>query len=119
MASNPRALCRGQFEVLNMDYFRNSMGPGKNACAARAPIRATFTRLSSSEALHGYRSVSDYSRVFNSKDACESINPDEAFAYGKAAQAAILTGVGSSQVQDLLLLDVTPPSMGLVTASGV
>ena len=48
-----------------------------------------------------------------------SINPDEAVAYGAAVQAAILTGDGSSQVQDLFLLDVTPLSMELKTAGGV
>ncbi|XP_065210420.1 heat shock 70 kDa protein II-like [Planococcus citri] len=50
---------------------------------------------------------------FDRKELSKSINPDEAVAYGAAVQAAVLNGDGSKQVQNLVLFDVIPLSLGI------
>lgn len=56
---------------------------------------------------------------FNGKELNKNINPDEAVAYGAAVQSAILSGNTNSKTSEMVLLDVTPLSLGIETAGGV
>jgi len=59
------------------------------------------------------------SQEFMNKTLCRSINPDEAVAYGAAIQAAILSKVNSPVLDNVLLLDVSPLSIGIKTVGGI
>ena len=107
------SITRARFEELNADLFRSTMDPVEKAIRDakmdKSQIHDIVLVGGSTRIPKVQKLLQDF---FNGKELNKSINPDEAVAYGAAVQAAILHGDKSEEVQDLLLLDVAPLSLG-------
>jgi molecular chaperone DnaK len=118
-ASGPKhiqkSLTRAKMEQLTDDLFERTIKPVK-ACLTDAGIEASkIDELVLVGGMTRMPRVVETARTLVNKQPHQGVNPDEVVAIGAAVQAGVLKG----EVKDVLLLDVTPLSLGIETLGGV
>jgi len=118
-SSGPRhldlMLSRAKLEQLLEDLLQRTIGPCKQALADAKLSPSDIDEVVLVGGQTRMPKVQEIVRELFSKEPHKGVNPDEVVAVGAAIQAAVLTG----EVKDVLLLDVTPLSLGIETLGGV
>merc|ERR1711959_411878 len=113
-------LTRARFEEINNDLFKNTLGPVKQVLEDAGMKKSQLDEVvlvgGSTRIPKGQQLIKDF---FNGKEPNRGINPDEAVAYGAAVQGGILGGEQSEETKNILLIDVTPLTLGIETVGGV
>ncbi|EES73694.1 MULTISPECIES: molecular chaperone DnaK [Paenibacillus] len=108
-------LTRAKFEELTADLVERTLGPTRRALSDAGLTPADIDKVVLVGGSTRIPAVQEAIKKLTGKEPHKGVNPDEVVALGAAVQAGVLTG----DVKDVVLLDVTPLSLGIETAGGV
>jgi heat shock protein 5 len=113
-------ITRARFEELCSDLFKKTLQPVQqvldDAGMKKSEVDEVVLVGGSTRIPKVQQLIKDF---FNGKEPNRGINPDEAVAYGAAVQGGILGGEDSEELNQVLLIDVTPLTLGIETVGGV